>query len=53
MNLPEFSGSPIGKDLLNIIDEIKKIIEMMQVTVNDRVVLVSYQFKDVAQIWFT
>ena len=34
-------------------DEIKKIFEVMQVTGNDRVELSSWQFKDVAHIYYT
>ncbi|WMV46179.1 hypothetical protein MTR67_039564 [Solanum verrucosum] len=37
----------------NFIDEVKKIFEMMKVTINDRVEFTSYQLKDVAHIWFT
>ncbi|WMV46180.1 hypothetical protein MTR67_039565 [Solanum verrucosum] len=37
----------------NFIDEVKKIFGMMKVTINDRVKFTSYQFKDVAHIWFT
>ncbi|WMV46175.1 hypothetical protein MTR67_039560 [Solanum verrucosum] len=37
----------------NFIDEVKKIFEMMKVTINDWVEFTSYQLKDVAHIWFT
>ena len=50
MNLPEFLGSQANKDPQNLLYEIKKIFEVMQVTGNDRVELASYQFKDVAHI---
>ncbi|WMV19620.1 hypothetical protein MTR67_013005 [Solanum verrucosum] len=53
MNPPEFLRLQIGEDPQNFLDEIKKIFEVMQVTGNDRVDLVSYQLKDVAHIWYT
>uniref|UniRef100_M1DG41 Gag-pol polyprotein n=1 Tax=Solanum tuberosum TaxID=4113 RepID=M1DG41_SOLTU len=51
MNPPEFLGSQIGEDPQNLIDEVKKIFRVMQVTCNDRVELASYQHKDVTHIW--
>ncbi|WMV46177.1 hypothetical protein MTR67_039562 [Solanum verrucosum] len=36
----------------NFIDEVKKIFEMMKVTINDWVEFTSYQLKDVAHIWY-
>ena len=36
-----------------MLDEIKKICEVMQFSGNDRVKLASYQLKDVAHIWYT
>nr|XP_010313136.1 uncharacterized protein LOC104644679 [Solanum lycopersicum] len=52
MNPPEFLGSQANEDSYNFIDEIKKIIMVMQVTINDRVKLESYQLKDVGHIRF-
>ncbi|WMV37978.1 hypothetical protein MTR67_031363 [Solanum verrucosum] len=53
MNLPDFLGSKVGEDPHNFIDEIKKILGVIQVTVIDYVELASYQWKDVSHIWFT
>ncbi|WMV49696.1 hypothetical protein MTR67_043081 [Solanum verrucosum] len=53
MNLLEFLGSKVGEDLQNFIDNVKKILGVMQVTGNENVELASYQLKDVAYIWFT
>ena len=53
MNPPEFLGSQTIKDPKNFLDQIKKIIDVMQVTKNDRVELTSYQPKYVAHIWYT
>ncbi|XP_049357207.1 uncharacterized protein LOC125821882 [Solanum verrucosum] len=53
MNPPEFLGSQVEEDPKNFSDEVKKIFEVMQVTGNDWVELVSYQLKDVACIWYT
>ena len=50
MNSPEFLGSQTLEDPQNLLDEIKKIFEVMQVTGIDRVELASYQLKDVAYI---
>uniref|UniRef100_M1DE77 Gag-pol polyprotein n=1 Tax=Solanum tuberosum TaxID=4113 RepID=M1DE77_SOLTU len=50
MTPPEFLGSQFGEDPQNLIDDVKKIFEVMQVTGNDRVELTSYQLKDVAHI---
>ena len=52
MNLPEFLGSQTNENPQNFLDEIKKIFETMQVTGNDRLKVESYQFKDVAHIWY-
>ena len=53
MNLPKFLGSQTNEDLQNFLDEIKNIFEVMLVTGNYHVELVSYQLKDVAHIWYT
>ncbi|WMV37992.1 hypothetical protein MTR67_031377 [Solanum verrucosum] len=47
------SGSQVGEDPQNFIDEVKKIFGVMQVTNNGRVELASYQVKDMAHIWYT
>ena len=51
MSFHEFLGSQANEDPQNFLDEIKKIFKVMQVTRNDRVELVSYQLKDVINIW--
>ncbi|WMV29749.1 hypothetical protein MTR67_023134, partial [Solanum verrucosum] len=43
----------VCEDPHNFIDEIKKILEVMQVAGTDSVELASYQLKDMAHIWFT
>ena len=53
MNPPEFLGSQTNEDPQNFMEEIKKIFEVMHVTGNYRVKLVSYQLKDVAHMWYT
>ncbi|WMV57975.1 hypothetical protein MTR67_051360, partial [Solanum verrucosum] len=45
--------SNVGEDPHNFIDEVKKILRVMQVNGTKSVELVSYQLKDVAHIWFT
>ncbi|WMV41220.1 hypothetical protein MTR67_034605, partial [Solanum verrucosum] len=53
MNPPEFLGSKVGEDPRNVIDKVKKILGVMQVTRIESVELASYQLKDMAHIWFT
>ena len=53
INPPEFIGSQANKDPQNFMDEIKKIFEVIKITGNDRVELVSFQLKDVSHIWYT
>ncbi|WMV46475.1 hypothetical protein MTR67_039860, partial [Solanum verrucosum] len=53
MNPPYFLGSKIGDDPQKFIDEVKKVVEVMQLTGSECVELAYYQLKDVAQIWFT
>lgn len=50
INPPKFLGSPVREDLQRVIDEIKKILGVTQVTRNNRVEFVSYPLKDVAHI---
>ena len=47
MNPPDFLGLQTNEDPQNFLDEIKKILEVMQVTENDQVELSSYQLQDV------
>ena len=51
MNPPEFLGSHTNEDPQNLLDEIKKIFEVMQVTRINRVELTTNQLRDVAYIW--
>ena len=53
INPHEFLGSQTNEDPQKLLDEIKKIFEVMQVTGNNRVELESYQLKNVAHIWYT
>ena len=53
MNAPEFFGSHTSDDPQYFIHDNKKILELMLVTRNDQVELVSYQVKDVAHILYT
>ena len=53
MNSPDFLGSQTNEDPQNLLNEIKKIFEVMQFTGNDCVELASYQLKDVAHISYT
>ena len=53
VNQPEFLGSQTNEDPLNLVDDIKKIIEVMHAIGNNRVEFSSYQSKDVSHIWYT
>lgn len=53
MNPSEFMGLKVSEDPQNFLDDIKKILEVVQVTGNDRAELGSNQLKDVAHIWYT
>ncbi|WMV24741.1 hypothetical protein MTR67_018126 [Solanum verrucosum] len=53
MNPPNFLGSRVGKDPQEFLDEVYKIVNAMGVSSREKVELVSYQFKEVAQLWFT
>ena len=44
-------GSQVGYDPQNFIDEVKKILKVMQVTDNGSIGLASYKLKDVSDIW--
>ena len=51
INPPEFLLSQTNEDPQSLLDEIKKICEVMQFSGNDRVKLASYQLNDFAYIW--
>ena len=52
MNPPRFTGSSTIEDPGNLIEELKKVFEVMHVADIERVELVSYQLKGVARTWF-
>ncbi|XP_055818591.1 uncharacterized protein LOC129887498 [Solanum dulcamara] len=52
MNPPTFTGSKVDEDPQNFIDEMWKILKAMHATEIEGVELVSYQLKDVANIWY-
>ena len=52
MNPPVFTGSKVDEDPQNFIDEVWKILKAMHATELEGVELVSYQLKDVANIWY-
>ncbi|XP_049410605.1 uncharacterized protein LOC125873796 [Solanum stenotomum] len=53
MNPPIFLGSRVGEDPQEFFDEVYKIVNAMGVSSREKAELASYQFKDVAQVWFT
>lgn len=53
MNLAEFIGSQTNEQPQTFLDEIRKIIMVIQVIGNDLVDLASYKLKHVAHIWYT
>ena len=52
MNLPSFTGSSTLEDALNIIEEPKKVYDVMHVVNAKRDVLAAYQLKNVARTLF-
>ncbi|XP_055826316.1 uncharacterized protein LOC129894676 [Solanum dulcamara] len=52
MNPPVFTGSKVEENPHNFIDEIWKILKEMHITEIEGVELVSYQLKDVANVWY-
>ncbi|KAK4731588.1 hypothetical protein R3W88_024576 [Solanum pinnatisectum] len=53
MNPPMFLGSKVEEDPQDFLDEVYKVVNAMGVTSIEKVELVAYQLKDVAQVWFT
>ena len=51
MNPLEFHGPKVYEDPQEFIDEIYKIVEMMEVSMVEKAELTSYQHS-VAQVWF-
>ena len=52
MNPPVFCGSKVDEDPQEFIDEVYKILVIMDVRPNEKAKLAAYQFKGVAQIWY-
>ncbi|WMV50061.1 hypothetical protein MTR67_043446 [Solanum verrucosum] len=52
MNPPVFHGSKVDEDPQEFIDEVCKILTIMDVGACEKAELVAYQLKGVAQIWF-
>ncbi|XP_055814193.1 uncharacterized protein LOC129883587, partial [Solanum dulcamara] len=52
INPPVFTGSNVDEDPQNFIDEMWKILKAMHATEIEGVELVSYQLKDVANVWY-
>ncbi|XP_049397305.1 uncharacterized protein LOC125861453 [Solanum stenotomum] len=52
MNHCTFLGSKVDEDPQNFIEEVFKIVDAMGVTPMKKAELISYQLKDVAQVWF-
>lgn len=53
MNPHEFTGSKIEEDPHKFIDEVKKILQVIQMSEVESVEFSSYQLKDVDYLWFT
>ena len=52
MNPPVFHGSKVDEDPQEFIDEVCKILTIMDVGACEKAELAAYQLKGVAQIWF-
>ena len=53
MNPPNFLVSKVGEDPQEFIDEVYKIVHAMGVTSWEKAEFVTYQLKNVAQVWYT
>ncbi|XP_049368008.1 uncharacterized protein LOC125832865 [Solanum verrucosum] len=53
MNPPMFFDSKVGEDPQEFLAEVYKIIDAMGVTFIEKAELAAYQFKDVAEVWYT
>ena len=51
MNPPNFLGSKVGEDPQEFLDGVCKVLSAMGVTYREKAELVSYQLRDVSQIW--
>lgn len=52
MNPPVFYGSKVGEDPNGFIEEVYKLLPIIEVSSIEKVELASFQLKDVAQIWY-
>ena len=52
MNPPEFEGSKIDEDPMQLIEECYHIVAIMGVPPNEKTELVAYQLKGVPRVWF-
>ncbi|XP_049375775.1 uncharacterized protein LOC125840853 [Solanum verrucosum] len=53
MNPLMFFGSKVDEDPQEFVEEIYKIVDSTEVTSSKKVELAAYQFKDMAQVWYT
>ncbi|WMV38037.1 hypothetical protein MTR67_031422 [Solanum verrucosum] len=51
-NPAEFHGSKVDENSQEYIDELYKIVEIMKVSPMEKEEFITYQLKDVAQVWF-
>ena len=52
MHPPSFTASSTTEYLENFTEELKKVFEVMHVSVIERVEVVSYQLKGITRTWF-
>ena len=52
MNHPIFLGSKVGKDPQEFLVGVYKVLSPIGVTSREKVELDSYQFREVAQVWY-
>jgi len=52
MNPTEFCGSKVEEDPQGFIDEVYKVLDIIEVTSVEKTELVAYQLRGVAQIWY-
>ena len=52
MNPPSLNGSSIIDDMDNIVEQLKKVFDVMHVVDAKRVELNAFQLKNVARTWF-
>ncbi|XP_055814535.1 uncharacterized protein LOC129884229 [Solanum dulcamara] len=52
MNPPEFNGSKVDEELMELIDKVYWIVEIIGVPPNEKSELAAYQLKRVARVWY-